>query len=127
MTTTTATTALTTQKRLAAAAVLLGATMLLSGCGGSSIEGTYFGTAGDTALIVQDDGKCLYTEDYDEDDATSLDAENMDECTWTSSDKSVTFDGLTSSGNTVTGTVQDDGSISLPDQNHWNGEIYSKK
>jgi hypothetical protein len=123
-------TARASRPRLAAtAAVLAGATLLLAGCGGPSAEGTYIGSSEHTALIIQKDGKCQYTEDYDSEnsDKENFDPENLQDCTWTNSDKDYTFSGLTQSKGTITGTLSDDGSLSLPDQEHWNGEIFTKQ
>lgn len=106
-----------------ALAALVAMAFGLGGCGSASLEGTYFGTAGDTVLIVNDDGTCLYTESYDEEDGVQED--KMDDCTWTNSDNTYTFAGISRSG-TITGTLSDDGSLSLPTQATWNGEIYTK-
>lgn len=107
-----------------ATATLLALAAALAGCGSSSAEGTYFGTAGDTALIINGDGTCLYTESYDEEDGVDLD--EMSECTWTASKDQYTFAGISRSG-TIVGTRSDDGSLSLPSQATWNGEIYTKE
>lgn len=112
--------------------VLAGALSLASCSTGSSIEGTYFGTAGDTALVLGPDGTCGYTDDYDEDDGVQIGVE--DDCSWSRSGTTITFTYKTDEANsslrktrTVTGAVGDDGALSFPDQDHWNGEIYTKE
>ncbi|MBK1784993.1 hypothetical protein [Prauserella cavernicola] len=99
----------------------------LTGCGGSSVEGTYFGTAGDTILVIKSEGECLYSQEYKEgQEIEDLDERDIRECTWTVSGDHLTFSGLVKRGGTVQGTVSDDGSLSLPHQKTWNGEIYTK-
>ena len=123
----------TPTRRLSAAAAALTLALALSACStGSSIEGTYFGTAGDTALVLGPDGTCGYTDDYDEDDGVQIGVE--DDCSWSRSGTTITFTYKTDEANsslrktrTVTGAVGDDGALSFPDQDHWNGEIYTKE
>lgn len=104
--------------------LILGSVSLVGCSGGNSIEGTYFGTAGDTALLLKSDGQCGYTEDYDPDEG--LDLEVDEDCSWSLSGATLTLVGVSNKGS-LTGFVGDDGSISIPDQPHWRGEIYSKK
>lgn len=59
----TRTTTLTRQKGLAAAAALLGGTLLLSGCGGSSLDGRYVTRENDRYAVLEIDGSSAsYTE-----------------------------------------------------------------
>lgn len=110
---------------LALAPLILIGSLALSACSSdNSIEGTYYGTAGDTALILESGGKCGYTDDYDPEEG--LDLEVSEECSWSLSGTNLTLIGVSSSGS-LTGFVGEDGSISIPDQQRWNGEIYSKK
>lgn len=103
---------------------LLATASLASCSSGSSIEGTYFGTSGRTALLLESGGKCGYTESYDPEEA--LDLEVSEDCTWSLSDSNLTLIGVSGSGS-LTCFVGEDGSISLPDQQSWRGVIYSKK
>lgn len=106
---------------VAAATIVL----TLAGCsGGNSIEGTYFGTAGNTVLIFESGGECAYTEDYDEDEGVQLEID--EDCSWSLSGTELTLIGVSRHGS-LTASVGDDGSISIPDQHRWNGEIYSKE
>lgn len=114
-------------KRTQSAAVLAALTLAaaLTACsGGNSIEGTYFGTAGDTVLILESGGRCAYTQDYDEDERVQLEID--EDCSWSLSGTNLTLIGVSRHGS-LTAFVGDDGTISIPDQNRWNGEIYSKK
>lgn len=113
-----------TRRALAATVLAVTAASALAGCSGDSVEGTYYGTAGDTVLILESGGTCFYTDDHDEGDM--LDTEEMRDCTWTRSDATLTFINVSRHGSLV-GALSDDGSISLPDQDRWNGEIYTKK
>ncbi|MCI6556885.1 MAG: hypothetical protein SOW43_06100 [Schaalia hyovaginalis] len=116
----------TSMKRvLSCSSLALLAIASLSACSsGNSIEGTYFGTAGDTALILESGGKCGYTDSYDPDEG--LDLEISEDCSWSLSGSNLTLVGVSNRGS-LTGFVGDDGSISIPDQQRWRGEIYSKK
>lgn len=102
----------------------LALTGALSACTGSSVEGTYFGTAGDTVLVLASDGRCGYTDDYDKDEGVKVEIE--EKCSWSLSGKNLTLIGVSRSGS-LTGFIGDDGSISIPDQGRWNGEIYTKQ
>lgn len=112
------------RSQLRLAAVGLGAMAVLAACsGGSSIQGTYFGTAGDTVLVLASGGTCGYTDDYDEDEGVQVEVD--EECSWSLSGANLTLIGVSQYGS-LTAFVGDDGSISIPDQHRWNGEIYSK-
>jgi hypothetical protein len=100
-------------------------TLTLAGCsGGNSIEGTYFGTAGHTVLILESDGQCAYTEGYDEGEDVQLEID--EDCSWSLSGTDLTLIGVSRHGS-LTASVGDDGRLSIPDQHRWNGEIYSKE
>lgn len=104
--------------------VLIGS-LALSACSfGNSIEGTYFGTEGDTALLLESGGKCGDTEDYSPEEG--LDLEVSDDCSWSLSGTNLTLIGVSDRGSLM-GFVGENGTISLPDQDGWRGEIYSKK
>lgn len=124
-------TARSARARLTALFAALVGTVLFAGCGGHSIEGTYTGSSDHTALIIQKDGTCLYTEDYDaeEPDPEDLKPENMDKCTWTNSGDNYTFTGVSSGTDTLQATLSDDGkSLTIPDQgDSWNGEVFTKQ
>ena len=113
------------KSRFARAVAGRGAIAVLAGCsGGNSIQGTYFGTAGHTVLGLASGGKCGYTEDYDEDEGVQVEVD--EECSWSLSGTNLTLIGVSQYGS-LTAFVGDDGSISIPDQHRWNGEIYPKK
>lgn len=96
----------------------------LAGCSSNSVAGTYFGSAGDTVLILDSNGTCGYTQDYDPEDGVQVEIE--DDCQWSLSDKTITLVGVSRKGS-LTGFIGEDGSISLPDQGvSWRGEIYTK-
>lgn len=108
-------------------AATLGVTSLalaLTGCSSNSIEGTYFGTSGHTVLILESSGECGYTEDYREGEIVQV--EINEECSWSLSGANLTLIGV-SSGGLLTGFVGDKGTLSIPDQVSWNGEISSEK
>lgn len=116
-----------------AAALFLGVSV--ASCSGNSIEGTYFGTAGDTVLVLEADGKCGYTDNYDVASYTpdgqvatarQVRVEIDEDCRWSLSGTNLTLIGVSSSGS-LTGSVGNDGTLSIPDQKSWSGEIYSKK
>lgn len=74
-------------------AALLAVAFGLAGCSSASIEGTYFGSEGDTVLIMNTDNTCNFSQHYDEEDGVQDAIEHYDakECTWTSSDGSYTL------------------------------------
>ena len=110
---------------LALASLIPIGSLALSACSfGNSIEGTYYGTAGHTALILESGGKCGYTDNYNP--KKGLDLEVSEECSWSLSGTNLTLIGVIPHGS-LTGFVGEDGRISIPDQQRWNGEIYSKK
>ena len=49
-----------------------------------------------------------------------------EDCSWSLSGNNLSLIGVISKGS-LTVYVGDDDSISMPDQKHWHGEIYSKK
>lgn len=111
--------------RSAAAIAAVTIALTLVGCsGGNSIEGTYFGTAGHTVLVLESDGKCAYAEGYDKDE--DVQPEIDEDCSWSLSDTDLTLIGVSRHGS-LSASVGDDGRISIPDQHRWNGEIYSKE
>lgn len=113
-------TARTATRTTFALTALVAASLGLAACGGSP-AGAYYGTAGDTLLIIDKDGTCQYTEDYEE--GEKPDPEDFEECRWTNTEATYTFVGLVDE--TIVGTMSEDGALALPDQPGWNGEIYS--
>lgn len=122
------TTTITKRIRPAATfAALLAVAFGLAGCSSTSIEGTYFGSSEYTVLIMNEDQTCLYHEkSLDKIDKDKIQDYKMEDCTWTSSQGTYTIAGI-SKGGTVQATVNDDGSLSIPTQGTWNGEIYTKE
>lgn len=96
----------------------------ISGCSTDAIHGTYFGTAGDTVLVLEQGGYCRYTDEYSADEGVQIDAD--DECSWSLSGTSLTLIGVSRHGS-LFGQVGNGGEISIPDQYKWRGEIYTKK
>ncbi|QWW19964.1 hypothetical protein I6B53_02295 [Schaalia sp. 19OD2882] len=112
------------KRAIVVALLLCGGSALAACSSGPSIEGTYYGTAGDTVLILESGGKCGYTDDYDPE--KGLDLEVSKDCSWSLSGSNITLIGVAKKGSLM-GIVGDDGAISIPDQAKWRGEIYSKK
>ncbi|WP_156860199.1 hypothetical protein [Propionibacterium sp. oral taxon 192] len=110
--------------RSAATLIAVGLGISLTGCFGKSIEGTYLGSAGNTVLLLKSGGKCGYSEDYKEEEGVQI--EVQEGCQWSSSDKNFTL-VRSSESRALTGSINDDGTISIPDQTKWHGEIYTKK
>ena len=107
--------------RLAAAVTVATIAFTLVGCsGGDSIEGTYFGTTGNTVLIFESGGECAYIEDRDEDEGVQL--EVVEDCSWSLSGTDLTLICVSRHGS-LTASAGDDESVSIPDPHRWNGEI----
>lgn len=100
--------------------------LALAGCsGGSAIGGLYVNAAQDYALLIEEGGKCGVNKDYDPE--TSPEVEIDDDCIWSLADDAFYIDGVTRYGNSLTGTLQEDGAILLPDQTEWSAEILFKQ
>ena len=87
---------------ITATTLAIAATALLTGCSGDSLEGTYLDAKeGRYMLILGEDG------------------------TWSRNGDELTFVGLMSYN--VYGTVNDDGSITIPHQNHVTSKLLQKQ
>ncbi len=75
-------------------------------------------------MLLKSGGKCGYSEDYKEEEGVQI--EVQEGCQWSSSDKNFTL-VRSSESRALTGSINDDGTISIPDQTKWHGEIYTKK
>lgn len=112
---------------IAATTLAIAATALLAGCSGDNLEGTYLDARDDSnVLVIGPDGTCGSTESYDpEYDGPTPTTEIDDDCTWTRNGDELTFLGLMSYN--IYGTVNDDGSITVPHQNHYSSALFIKQ
>src|SRR5690625_7541563 len=92
---------------ITATTLAIAATALLTGCSGNNLEGTYLDAKeGRDMLILGEDGTCGHQE------RTNPQAEIDADCSWSRNGDELTFVGLMSYN--VYGTVNDDGSITIP-------------
>lgn len=105
---------------ITATTLAIAATALFAGCSGNNLEGTYLDAKeGRYMLILGEDGTCGHQE------RTNPQAEIDEDCSWSRNGDELTFVGLMSYN--VYGTVNDDGSITIPHQNHVTSKLLQKQ
>ncbi|WGH91758.1 hypothetical protein QDX23_05215 [Auritidibacter ignavus] len=105
---------------ITATTLAIAASALLTGCSGDSLEGTYLDAKeGRYMLVLGEDSTCGHQE------RTNPQAEIDDDCSWSRDGDELTFVGLMSYN--VYGTVNDDGSITIPHQNHVSSKLLQKQ
>lgn len=105
---------------ITATTLAIAATALLTGCSGNNLEGNNLDAKeGRYMLILGEDGTCGHQEQ------TNPQAEIDDDCSWSRNGDELTFVDLMSYN--VYGTVNDDGLITIPHQNHVASKLLQKQ